>query len=1451
MSSTAQAGRLARLRDKLRKSRGGSKQETEHQTENHQTHTSNDIIPGAVRDALTEATIPTGNGTAPVVSPGPTVSPGLQASQPYSSPSRHIVSEEVASIHKALWDKAYSNLMNDKDKAKYMTKYEELLSTMFHIKDLQGESVPNLGEHQMNQIVTAGLEKIEKYKNALDHSEGTIKTIEAVKAILDIPLKNIPQAALPWAIISSTVEIFLKPVKVGVSLYNGVGHVVTRIEFYSDFTDRLLSQEGIRDGSALMKIRQGIATRITDLYQPLLFYQIKSVCFYHRNQVAVLARGILDLDDWNGDLEGIKDAEDLLLRDSTLYGLEKIYDQGKNISMDKKTEEESENFLKRLRAIRRVDPAIVVQDIQIRREKAINEVYKWIFETDEFKAFVKWEGQEAPGRLWISGQAGTGKTMLLIGAIQEIQDRGLLNTGHEEPPAIIYFFCQHTDIKLRNGAAVLQSLTWMLLQQQPHLLAQLGERFFDSEGKFSYDRDSVSTWSSIFTNMLKTSGRVVIAIDALDECEEETRKHLKDFIDDTLLMKELSHVKWLITSRPIFELARSMPDKNLEKQNLLALDDCNLTPYIDAYINQKMVGLRHNAKNKRRLDKITEQLRERASNTFLWASLVIQRLEDKPEASWNRMLEEIPDGLDKLYEYLLTGIEDPECKDVLVVTMLARRPLMLREIEQLAGLEAGVDAGRDFVILCKSFLALRDETVYLIHQSAQDWLLKNRQRLRDAPLQDLHALIFKKSLEGQGELLKENVYGLSHHGILSEEAKPPKEDPLWPICYSCQYWVYHLGESQVSPSTDVLEFLQAHFLHWLEAMALLKLLPETVQIVDKLQSLAAAHAKVEISDFLLDAKRFVPTSLPAMTVAPLQIYVSALIFAPTASLVRQTGTIPAWIHTTPLVDEEWGSLLQTIETSSDMVRVALSPDNQLVGGADGGRVRLWDTKTGILKKELDCEGPGSLLCCEFSADGQMLVSGSSDDKIYIWETAKWNLTPILDHSSGIDASAGIETAIFSPNSSVLACSSPNGNINVWIRDTNTWNLKWSFHHSGNLLNLSFCPKSLLLAAGTQNDEVSIWNLATGELQPIIQCPEPLKAAKFSQDDQFLLTLSFDGIICFWDTDNWSLKQESQVPERCFDFATSPDNKYLATSGENRSIVVRERNKGTVSQIAHGHTNSIRAITFSSDSKMMATSAQDRTIRLWANAPGKSTKNLDKHSGLISDIRISPDGSLVTTSGGYSEVKFWDASTGHLKRTVDNMGVLISTARISANNRILASGSSSGTVIVRNVQSGEPIVERNGNGYIEGPQKITDIQFSRSSKLLGARTASGLIEVWNTETGNHVMTQYGEEFEGEELARFLNSLEQEICLGETDEFFEDELPLGNVLTSQQCQISVVGNWVILGKQKSIWLPPNHRPYRSRGWDQTNNILAVVTPGKWAEIFAFDPVAMSAGQLQTFE
>jgi hypothetical protein len=114
---------------------------------------------------------------------------------------------------------------------------------------------------------------------------------------------------------------------------------------------------------------------------------------------------------------------------------------------------------------------------------------------------------------------------------------------------------------------------------------------------------------------------------------------------------------------------------------------------------------------------------------------------------------------------------------------------------------------------------------------------------------------------------------------------------------------------------------------------------------------------IEASALLHDIRRVILSNRSIIDIAPLQVYVSALVFSPARSMTREVyrQEEPKWITTRPAVEEDWSSCRQTLEGHSDWVNsVAFSRDSTLIASASGDKtVKIWDTATGTCRQTLE------------------------------------------------------------------------------------------------------------------------------------------------------------------------------------------------------------------------------------------------------------------------------------------------------------------------------------------------------------------------------------------------------------------------------------------------------------------------------------------------------------------
>ncbi|KAF9881442.1 putative aldo keto reductase protein [Colletotrichum karsti] len=168
-------------------------------------------------------------------------------------------------------------------------------------------------------------------------------------------------------------------------------------------------------------------------------------------------------------------------------------------------EKKSSSFLADLRVTDPRDDKIRIEDT---KGGLLRDSYNWILENEDF---CQWREDTQRRLLWIKGDPGKGKTMLMCGTIDELRQSG------EEP---ILFFCQAADERLNTATSVLRGLLYALFCQWPLLTESfLGK--YENAGKQLFE--DANAWNILRGMMMTTTLHeslegVVLVIDALDEC---------------------------------------------------------------------------------------------------------------------------------------------------------------------------------------------------------------------------------------------------------------------------------------------------------------------------------------------------------------------------------------------------------------------------------------------------------------------------------------------------------------------------------------------------------------------------------------------------------------------------------------------------------------------------------------------------------------------------------------------------------------------------------------------------------------------------------------------------------------------------------------------------------------------------------------------------------------------
>ena len=368
--------------------------------------------------------------------------------------------------------------------------------------------------------------------------------------------------------------------------------------------------------------------------------------------------------------------------------------------------------------------------------------------------------------------------------------------------------------------------------------------------------------------------KVYLIVDALDECDTKVELPVK--------------IKWLTTSRNVSTFTERL-GRNHQLHTSLELHSQHVARAVTGFIKYRVQELTNLKSYHSKLrNSVRKSLLKKVEDRFLWVALVCKELSKVEQWKVKSLLEMIPTGLMPLYERMLNQVLHQRDKDdielsrrILCTVTLAKRPLRLEEIAVFADIsdDEGDDEGevegddegdvegdvegyderkvRDLVGLCGSFLTVREKTVYWVHQSAKDYLSDGKRKdIFPWGQEHEHANTACLCLNIMSTTLRKDICNMQALGFrLSDLEQSSLGDHIpFHVQYACLYWVDHLRQAgstkqeilNLGEDSQVLNFFEIHFLHWLEALILMSNLSEAVLAIKSLGSIPSVSTSENI-----------------------------------------------------------------------------------------------------------------------------------------------------------------------------------------------------------------------------------------------------------------------------------------------------------------------------------------------------------------------------------------------------------------------------------------------------------------------------------------------------------------------------------------------------------------------------------------------------------------------------
>ncbi|KIM90352.1 hypothetical protein PILCRDRAFT_59878 [Piloderma croceum F 1598] len=958
---------------------------------------------------------------------------------------------------------------------------------------------------------------------------------------------------------------------------------------------------------------------------------------------------------------------------------------------------------------------------------------------DILKFVVEWANnvRSEQKMLWIHGLAGSGKSTLTTSIANIFRDSGQLGAflffdrdvvERSDPTTVVRTLAHQLSMSdPRIGAAIR-----IVIEGNPNILMSPLPRQFQ---KFILEPISQSQ---------PLTSTIVIVIDSFDECgtteERETLLTVlaQDFGDLPIT------VRTVITSRPESDICNAFESRRHIFVYELDITLPSNSDDILLYFRHRMSLLCHKNKNLRLGadwpgEEVLLKLVQQASGLFVWASTASRFIDGyTPRKRLDTILRgEVASGaenaLDALYTSALESSDDDfvqDFRDILGTVLVARQPLSSTAIDAL--LRRPEDTPSSHIISLLACLLQHSPTVRVLHPSFADFLTTKNRCKREMWFFDqptYHRNLAIQCLHRMDTVLQQNMCNMTLSVDLRTERL--SED----ISYSCLFWIDHICaiEKDVTPIVDHLrDFLFRHLLHWFEAMSILRRSRDSISHLDHLLS----WISVGLVELVRDGTRFARVFASSIETHPLLVYMSALPFTPTNTMLYRTFHDPEWYPSVRGGFQYTWSSLQMVLTGHEgsVCSVAISCDGKrIISGSWDKTIRVWDAITGgevrviQQKKSVWCialsrdgrhiaagyyhDGTvqvwdvllgtcvsamrghdATVRSVNFSPDGRRIVSGSHDKSIRLWDTMTGAevLPTICGHLNNVTSVA------FSPDGKIIVSGSMDQTIRVWDTRTGAPVLVIHGHSGGDIMvSVAFSPKGSIIVSSS-GCNIEVWDLKTGALLSTLKGHRlAVKSVIFSPDGRRIIPGSYDCTIRVWDvTTGFQISELRDHEDTIDSVCCSSDGRQIISGSHDNTIRIWDIQSNEVLPTERLHTPAVESIAFTPDGRrVVSVASTDTTVRIWDANAGSEVAQLQVHEEGMTSLACSPDGRRIATGSSSGAVQIWDiTNTGSALSTLQGHDDAVCSVAFSPDGRQIATGSFDETVIIWDAISGTALFQ---------------------------------------------------------------------------------------------------------------------------------------------------------------